>query len=83
MVTVSILFIPGMSKTREEEMRRREESSRAGPPEELGHVGLLWALGARGRFIPEGPSESWRGHGESARVLRATAEPAAQAPGFA
>lgn len=83
MVTVSILFIPGMSKMREEEMRRREESSRAGSPEELGHVGLLWALGARGRFIPEGPSESWRGHGESARVLRATAEPAAQAPGFA
>lgn len=59
MVAVSILFNPGMSKTRGQEQRgaERESSPRTGPSEQFVNLGLLWACGARRYFYSGGAEQ--------------------------
>lgn len=67
MVTVSILFNPGMSKMRESEERRGpRKSSQAGPWEKSRRSGFVWALGARCYFYSRGAERVARRTGESA-----------------
>lgn len=89
MVTVSILFNPGMSKMRERERQRGNEKAgeswQRGTSEPALNFSSLWArasVGLAGVFIPGGRASRGEDEGR-AWVLRATGEPTEKAPGFA
>lgn len=83
MVTVRILFNPGMSKMCEQEQQRGKRKSWLRRTSEPAlNFGSLWALGARPYFIPGGRASRGEDKGR-AWVLRATGEPTEKAPGFA